>query len=148
MTNQIADPDSAYETAQSQLRSVATMLNLDAGLTEILASPKRELTVSTPAALPAALSAALAELGVTVATQPEAEWLEDADAIQQARIRLIGAPASSLARPTGGRPDLAVYANRVTESGRLELLPFLEEQAISITAHRFGTPDHLTDGII
>ena len=107
-----------------------------------------ELTVSTPAALPAALSAALAELGITVATQPEAEWLEDADAIQQARIRLIGAPASSLARPTGGRPDLAVYANRVTESGRLELLPFLEEQAISITAHRFGTPDHLTDGII
>jgi RHH-type proline utilization regulon transcriptional repressor/proline dehydrogenase/delta 1-pyrroline-5-carboxylate dehydrogenase len=28
----------------------------------------------------------------------------------------------------------------VTEAGRLELLPFLREQAVSITAHRFGTP--------
>ena len=48
MTNQLAELDSAYETAQSQLRNVATMLNLDAGLTEILASPKRELTVRFP----------------------------------------------------------------------------------------------------
>ena len=48
MTNQLAELDSAYETAQSQLRNVAMMLNLDAGLTEILASPKRELTVRFP----------------------------------------------------------------------------------------------------
>ena len=107
-----------------------------------------DVTVSTATDLPAALTTALAELGVTVATQPEDEWLLAADAIQHSRIRLIGAPASSLARATGGRPDLAVYANRVTEAGRLELLPFLEEQAISITAHRFGTPNHLTDRII
>ena len=107
-----------------------------------------QVTVSTAAALPTALNTALAELGVTVRTQDEGEWLRAADTIQHARVRLIGAPASSLARSTGGRPDLAVYADRVTEAGRLELLPFLEEQAISITAHRFGTPDHLTDRII
>jgi RHH-type proline utilization regulon transcriptional repressor/proline dehydrogenase/delta 1-pyrroline-5-carboxylate dehydrogenase len=107
-----------------------------------------ELTVSTPDALPTALNEALAELGVRITVQAEREWPQTAAAIHQARIRLVGAPASSLARSTGGRPDLAVYANRVTEAGRLELLPFLEEQAISITAHRFGTPDQLTDGII
>jgi glutamate dehydrogenase (NAD(P)+) len=48
MTNQLAQPESAYETAQSQLRSVAMMLDLDAGVTELLASPKRELTVRFP----------------------------------------------------------------------------------------------------
>jgi RHH-type proline utilization regulon transcriptional repressor/proline dehydrogenase/delta 1-pyrroline-5-carboxylate dehydrogenase len=26
------------------------------------------------------------------------------------------------------------------ESGRIELLPYFKEQAISITAHRFGNP--------
>ena len=36
----------------------------------------------------------------------------------------------------------------VTGAGRVELLPFLHEQAISITAHRFGTPNHLTDELV
>jgi RHH-type proline utilization regulon transcriptional repressor/proline dehydrogenase/delta 1-pyrroline-5-carboxylate dehydrogenase len=64
------------------------------------------------------------------------------------RIRLIGGTPAEVAAATGGRPDLAVYSNVVTESGRLELLPFVREQAISITAHRFGTPDGLSDGVI
>ena len=42
-----------------------------------------------------------------------------------------------------GRPDIAIYAGEVTESGRVEMLPFLREQAISVTAHRFGTPHRL-----
>ena len=29
----------------------------------------------------------------------------------------------------------------MTASGRVEVLPFLKEQAVSITAHRFGNPD-------
>jgi RHH-type proline utilization regulon transcriptional repressor/proline dehydrogenase/delta 1-pyrroline-5-carboxylate dehydrogenase len=29
----------------------------------------------------------------------------------------------------------------VTGAGRIEMLPFLREQSVSITAHRFGTPD-------
>ena len=54
----------------------------------------------------------------------------------------------ALAEATGGRPDLAVYTHPVTEAGRVELLPFLHEQAVSITAHRFGTANHLSDGLI
>ena len=64
------------------------------------------------------------------------------------RVRLIGGPARAGRDATGGRPDLAVWAGPVTEAGRIELLPFLREQAVSITAHRFGTPDHLTDGLL
>jgi RHH-type proline utilization regulon transcriptional repressor/proline dehydrogenase/delta 1-pyrroline-5-carboxylate dehydrogenase len=41
-----------------------------------------------------------------------------------------------------------VYGGPVTEAGRLEILPFVREQAVSITAHRFGTPNHLTDDLI
>ena len=38
-------------------------------------------------------------------------------------------------------PDVAIYSGPVTAAGRIELLPFLREQAVSITAHRFGNPD-------
>ena len=64
------------------------------------------------------------------------------------RIRLIGGDPAALAAALGGTPDVAVYSNPVTASGRVELLPFLHEQAISITNHRFGNPTTLTDGIL
>jgi RHH-type proline utilization regulon transcriptional repressor/proline dehydrogenase/delta 1-pyrroline-5-carboxylate dehydrogenase len=41
----------------------------------------------------------------------------------------------------GGSPDVAIWADPVTAAGRIEVLPFLLEQAVSITAHRFGNPD-------
>ena len=41
-------PESAFETAQTQMRKVARMLELDEGTTEVLAHPKREFTVNFP----------------------------------------------------------------------------------------------------
>jgi RHH-type proline utilization regulon transcriptional repressor/proline dehydrogenase/delta 1-pyrroline-5-carboxylate dehydrogenase len=55
---------------------------------------------------------------------------------------------AALAEAVHGNPDLAVYDNEVTTAGRLELLPFLHEQAIAITAHRFGNPDDWSQDII
>jgi RHH-type transcriptional regulator, proline utilization regulon repressor / proline dehydrogenase / delta 1-pyrroline-5-carboxylate dehydrogenase len=63
-------------------------------------------------------------------------------------MRLIGGDAVALARAADGRVDLAIYSGAVTESGRVETLPFLREQAVSITAHRFGTPNALTEGLL
>jgi RHH-type proline utilization regulon transcriptional repressor/proline dehydrogenase/delta 1-pyrroline-5-carboxylate dehydrogenase len=57
------------------------------------------------------------------------------------RIRLLGGPADSLSVELDGAPEVAIYADEVTESGRVEILPFVTEQALSITAHRFGAPD-------
>jgi RHH-type transcriptional regulator, proline utilization regulon repressor / proline dehydrogenase / delta 1-pyrroline-5-carboxylate dehydrogenase len=57
------------------------------------------------------------------------------------RIRLIGGSPSTLAAIVRGNPDIAIYGGPVTTAGRVELLPFLHEQAVSITAHRFGNPD-------
>jgi RHH-type proline utilization regulon transcriptional repressor/proline dehydrogenase/delta 1-pyrroline-5-carboxylate dehydrogenase len=57
------------------------------------------------------------------------------------RIRLIGGDAVALAEAVGGDPDIAIYSGPVTAAGRVELLPFLHEQAVAITAHRFGNAD-------
>lgn len=113
-----------------------------------------DLTVSTGVELPAQLRAVLSGLGIAATVENDAEWLASAGKLSAAgklsgaRIRLIGGDAKSLFEATGGRPDLAVYVHPVTEAGRVELLPFLHEQAISITAHRFGTPNHISDALI
>lgn len=113
-----------------------------------------ELTVSTAVELPAQLRPVLTALDIDVKVESDGEWivaagqLASAGKLSGARIRLIGGDAAALAKSTGGRPDLAVYAHPVTEAGRVELLPFLHEQAVSITAHRFGTPNHLSDALI
>ena len=64
--------------------------------------------------------------------------------VRPGRIRLLGGDRLALATVLGGDPDVAIYAGPVTTSGRIEMLPFLHEQAISITAHRFGNPDPST----
>jgi RHH-type proline utilization regulon transcriptional repressor/proline dehydrogenase/delta 1-pyrroline-5-carboxylate dehydrogenase len=61
--------------------------------------------------------------------------------VDAARVRLLGGDALALATALGGDPDVAIYAGQPTAAGRVELLPFVHEQAISITAHRFGNPD-------
>ena len=43
-------------------------------------------------------------------------------------------------RASSGSPDVALYTGDVTPCPHSELLPFLREQAVSITNHRFGTP--------
>src|SRR5690606_13616751 len=117
--------------------------------------------VSVPGGLPAGVRAELGALGVPVAVESDQEWIQrmrhhpdagaetdaDAPAPRASRARLIGGREAvaalhrALAEAVNGDPDLAVCAEEVTSAGRIELLPFLHEQAISITAHRFGTPD-------
>ncbi|GAA0576475.1 bifunctional proline dehydrogenase/L-glutamate gamma-semialdehyde dehydrogenase [Paractinoplanes ferrugineus] len=95
------------------------------------------LTVSVGEALPGRLAAAIP---AEVRVQDDAAWGAGLDA---GRVRLIGA-----SRSLPSTPDLAVWSQPVTESGRVELIPFLHEQAISITAHRFGNPDRLAAEVL
>ena len=118
--------------------------------------------LSTPVGLPAEVRRTLSDLRVSVAVESDADWIDrqsrpvdDGDAAPRAsRVRLVGprdAVATvhrALAEATGGDPDLAVYDGEVTSAGRIELLPFVHEQAISITAHRFGNPDDWSADII
>lgn len=77
----------------------------------------------------------------SVSVESDAVWLSRASRVDTARIRLVGGDPVALAAALNGSVDVAVYSGPVTTSGRVELLPFLHEQAVSITAHRFGNPD-------
>jgi RHH-type proline utilization regulon transcriptional repressor/proline dehydrogenase/delta 1-pyrroline-5-carboxylate dehydrogenase len=73
--------------------------------------------------------------------ESDAGWHARAAVDRPGRIRLVGGDTSVLADAVGGAPDVAIWGGPVTAAGRVELLPFLREQAVSITAHRFGNPD-------
>ncbi|HEY8664549.1 MAG TPA: hypothetical protein VIL68_13120, partial [Propionibacteriaceae bacterium] len=59
-----------------------------------------------------------------------------------------GADARATADATGGSPDVALYDNPVVSAGRVEMLPYLREQAVCVTAHRFGTPRRIEIAIL
>ncbi len=116
--------------------------------------------VSAAFPLPQPVGEALASAGVTVAVEDAAAWASRARALAAqegphagARVRVVaGAARASVVADTyaatGGKPDVAVYGGPVVSAGRVEMLPHLHEQAISITAHRFGTPNRLSEGVI
>ncbi|TPX05418.1 aldehyde dehydrogenase family protein, partial [Schumannella luteola] len=109
----------------------------------------RVLAAAALARAPLAISSAsplrqariLGDLGWTAVVETDAAFAARLARDAPARVRLVGGDDVALAEAVGGAPDIAVYAAPVTAAGRIELLPFLREQAISITAHRFGTPD-------
>ncbi|MCB0930312.1 MAG: bifunctional proline dehydrogenase/L-glutamate gamma-semialdehyde dehydrogenase [Mycobacterium sp.] len=109
------------------------------------------LTVSTAADLPGRLVDVLRAAGVALAVEDGEAWTARAARLVgtgPARIRLIGTSVAATTLAVGGSPDIAVYGSDVVGAGRVELLTFLHEQAVSITAHRYGTPNHLSDALI
>ncbi|WP_322411066.1 bifunctional proline dehydrogenase/L-glutamate gamma-semialdehyde dehydrogenase [Microbacterium invictum] len=106
-----------------------------------------EVTVSAPVGMPAGVRRVLGEEDVPVFVESDEEFEARIAEARPARVRLVGPPASvaaahaGLASALAGDPDVAVYAGEVTTAGRIELLPFLREQSVTITAHRFGNPD-------
>ncbi|WP_263092144.1 bifunctional proline dehydrogenase/L-glutamate gamma-semialdehyde dehydrogenase [Curtobacterium sp. RIT-PI-V] len=109
------------------------------------------IEVSTVAALPESVASAIRSLPIARSVSQsvsDESFVSSIAAGPSTRVRLIGGNTSALYSAVGGRPDVAVYGGPVTEAGRLEILPFVREQAVSITAHRFGTPNHLTDELI
>ena len=106
-------------------------------------------TVSAPA-LPARVEKALRAHGVTVKHESDAAWIKRYAKAANTwhRVRLVGGDAAALFEALDGSPDVAVWSHAVTGAGRVEMLPFLHEQAVSITNHRFGNPTTLADGII
>ncbi|WP_460942651.1 proline dehydrogenase family protein [Okibacterium endophyticum] len=126
---------------------------------------RSRFSLSLASGLPAAVRAVLGDLDVPVSVESDDEWIarvaaRGSDEVVEAglpradRVRIVGSDASrlelhlSLARAVDGDPDLAIYSGAITQAGRVELLPFVREQSISITAHRFGTPDPWSGDVI
>ena len=117
-------------------------------------------SLSTPVALPEAIVSALQAARVTVHFDDDAAWtarVASLAAVQGpqagARVRIVAGAAradavAAVFEATGGKPDVAVYGGEVVSAGRIEMLPHLREQSVSITAHRFGTPNRLSEGLI
>ncbi len=145
-----------YEAATSG-HGLAELLRVaSAGITAWDGRPEvNALTVSTPEPLAETVARALRDCGVVMVVENSAAWTSRVQRYagktgpqSGVRIRLIGAAARETAEAANGKPDVAIYANDVVAAGRVELLTFLQEQAVSITAHRFGTPNNLSGALI
>lgn len=117
-----------------------------------------EFVLSTPVGLPGEVRRALGDLDTPIFLESDDEWMKRLLRAEGAvegvaalpvsnRVRLVGARESvatlhaAFATKSHGNPDLAVYDGEVTAAARIELLPFVHEQSISITAHRYGNLD-------
>jgi RHH-type transcriptional regulator, proline utilization regulon repressor / proline dehydrogenase / delta 1-pyrroline-5-carboxylate dehydrogenase len=106
------------------------------------------VTVSLGVELPAGVPDLLAEAGARVVTQDADVWAATLRGPRAPhRVRLIGGSRTAFAQASQGRPEVALYAQPVVEAGRIEMLTFLREQAVAITAHRFGSPTPLADDL-
>ncbi len=141
------------ECEQNMLRyqAVPVTVRFDSGrlieLLRVLAAGVRaggRIGLSSAVVLPVAVEDWLAASGVTFAIEDAAQWQAHAAelAARGGRLRLIGGSAAAEAELVGGSPAVAIYAGGVVSAGRIEMLTFLREQAVSITAHRFGTAHH------
>jgi len=135
VTVRLADPDAVTDLVRVVAAGVAARGSSVTGAGDVV--------VSSAVPLPPAVADAFGASGVAWAVEDEAAFGDRLRALDGGRVRLIGGSATQVYDAVDGRPDVAVYAQPVTESGRVEMLPFLREQAISITAHRFGTPHQL-----
>lgn len=156
-----------YRPARVEIRStVDAPLQLLVRAVVAAVRARSGFIVSTPSGLPATVRQLLSELEVPVFVETDAQWIarmsahrepgqDDTGAPPRAdRVRLIGTPEAAasarraLAEAIAGDPDLAIHSDEVTQSGRIELLPFLREQSVTITAHRFGNPDRWSEAVI
>ncbi|MGJ9412517.1 bifunctional proline dehydrogenase/L-glutamate gamma-semialdehyde dehydrogenase [Aeromicrobium sp. CF4.19] len=129
-----------YRTTAVHVRSGDDLL----ATARVLAAARRTgapIEVSSPIPLPDGLAP-----GHVVETP--ADWLRRIATERPSRIRLLESLALEVADAVGGDPDVAIHAGEVTWSGRVELLPFLREQAVSITTHRFGNHDASFDAVL
>ena len=137
-------------------QNVIVRLGEGGNLGELLASAAGALSVgcrpqiSSAVALSRQMAEYLGDLSVTVESDAAFEQYMSAHrtSAEGLRVRLLAGNATSLARAVEGSVDVAIYSEPLTASGRVELLPFVLEQAVSATNHRFGNPTRLLEDVL
>lgn len=97
-----------------------------------------EVSLADPALRETVASSDLA--GVEVRVESAEEFAARVPQLRRMRIRLLGEADAALHAAIAARVEVALYPAAPTVSGRVELLAFLHEQAISATDHRYGNP--------
>ncbi|GAB2548306.1 bifunctional proline dehydrogenase/L-glutamate gamma-semialdehyde dehydrogenase [Brachybacterium huguangmaarense] len=77
---------------------------------------------------------------VPVSVETDAQFAGSIASLSRTRVRLLGQADEALLRAISERVEVALFTGPVVAGGRVELLSFLHEQAISATNHRFGNP--------
>jgi RHH-type proline utilization regulon transcriptional repressor/proline dehydrogenase/delta 1-pyrroline-5-carboxylate dehydrogenase len=77
----------------------------------------------------------------SVHVEREMDFVARVKTAAPSRIRLVNGAPEVLHVHFDGSPEVAIWSGAVTASGRVEALPFVMEQAVSMTVHRFGTLD-------
>ncbi len=142
---------SGLDVERNVFRYVATPVTVRFGANGRLVELVRVLIAADRVGATVLVSSAVplpTELAADVRVESHEEWLAEITRVQPERIRLISSDPRSLAEAINGNPDVAIYSNPVTPSGRLEALPFLREQTISITTHRFGNHDTAFEAVL
>ena len=132
-----------YVPARAELRVGAGAVEADVlrvAHAAAIASPGTPVTFAR--APDATLAQALRSRGLPVTVEPDDEWAVRVTSTVHTRVRALGEIPDE-ARTA----NVAIFDDPVTSSARLELFPFLREQAISMTAHRFGTPHSLAQTV-
>lgn len=135
-------------------RVVAAGLRVYDAITTGVGTASREpMVLSLPLDAPDVFVDVIRDGNVQVVREDLDAWAMRAQRLAQAtpylfqRVRIVGPNPEAVTQATfrsmRGRPDVAVYTSTVTSSGRVEMLPFTREQAVSMTAHRFGTVNDL-----
>ena len=137
---------------------VVIRLDRDRRLGDLLAVAAGAIAAGTHPLISSALpvSQPMAEFfgryGVRVLIESAEEFADRlalyADDAHGVRVRYLGGDSEGLAKAVHGSVDVAIYDEPVTACGRIELLPFVYEQAVSATNHRFGNPTSLLDGLL
>jgi RHH-type proline utilization regulon transcriptional repressor/proline dehydrogenase/delta 1-pyrroline-5-carboxylate dehydrogenase len=85
----------------------------------------------------------------SVLVESDARWHARVQSgeVDTPHVRLIGGDATVLATVFAKRPDVALSAAPVTTAGRLELLPFLRAQVVSMASTRHGMQDPMVGEI-
>jgi RHH-type proline utilization regulon transcriptional repressor/proline dehydrogenase/delta 1-pyrroline-5-carboxylate dehydrogenase len=100
--------------------------------------------LSSTDGVPDAVKRRLTEGSMRLASYTEETELQFVERVRTnppERIRLLGGNTSVMYVHFDGNPAVAIWGDEVTVAGRIEMLPFLHEQAVSVTGHRFGAPD-------
>lgn len=106
------------------------------------ALPGTEIVLSCDRDVPPVLAHWAEKYGFRIERQQREQFLDMLSEVgaEGYRVRLLGLSRGEICRELPGRIDLAIWDGPVTMAGRIEALPFVREQAVSMTTHRFGNP--------
>ena len=134
-----------YFRSDAQLRIASGANPTDTWLALITASTLGSGKISA-AELPDRVIKVLRKQGLDLILESD-EVFEKRISKSPTRLRYVG-PELKISKDSPlSSCDIAIYDGAPTESGHIELLPYFKEQAVSVTAHRFGNPIELVNKI-